>query len=337
MHNYVQTAQQFRETVLTELKFLPNSEKYCTLYTDPNTPKNGYFLLYERPGYYDFGIADYTIDHPFSIQFNNPQRLVRFGTVYKGTTEFQLDNEPVSSFKPSSFFVVEQGLKGKQIWSTGQHFHGAEITIYEDYFTDIIQPLLKTELDFDLFVKNYTYHYLPLEVISIMQTMQTLSNKNTLDPLQLESYILQCISIIIQTIEESPNNTFTNQLDYGKVQIGTDRYLHLNAQDIQSIQKAHDILSRQIEHPPTIETLSEMVLLHPQKLKAGFSHYYHMSIGEFTTSLRMSVAANLLCTTDLRIADIAQKVGYLYPSNFIKMFRQTFECTPLQYRNNSKK
>ena len=33
---------------------------------------------------------------------------------------------------------------------------------------------------------------------------------------------------------------------------------------------------------------------------------------------------------------IAQKVGYLYPSNFIKMFRQTFECTPLQYRNNSK-
>ena len=106
MHNYVQTAQQFRETVLTELKFLPNSEKYCTLYTDPNTPKNGYFLLYERPGYYDFGIADYTIDHPFSIQFNNPQRLVRFGTVYKGTTEFQLDNEPVSSFKPSSFFVV---------------------------------------------------------------------------------------------------------------------------------------------------------------------------------------------------------------------------------------
>ena len=184
MHNYVQTAQQFRETVLTELKFLPNSEKYCTLYTDPNTPKNGYFLLYERPGYYDFGIADYTIDHPFSIQFNNPQRLVRFGTVYKGTTEFQLDNEPVSSFKPSSFFVVEQGLKVKQIWITGQHFHGAEITIYEDYFTDIIQPLLKIELDFDLFVKNYTYHYLPLEVISIIQTMQTLSNKNTLDPLQ---------------------------------------------------------------------------------------------------------------------------------------------------------
>ena len=42
--------------------------------------------------------------------------------------------------------------------------------------------------------------------MSIIQSMQALSNKNALDPLQLESALLQCISIIIQTIEESPNN-----------------------------------------------------------------------------------------------------------------------------------
>ena len=82
----------------------------------------------------------------FTIHFDNPQRLVRLGTVYKGTTEFQLDNAPVSSFKPSSFFVVEQDLKGKQTWHQGQHFHGAEITIYEAYFNEVIQPLLKKEV-----------------------------------------------------------------------------------------------------------------------------------------------------------------------------------------------
>ena len=52
--------------------------------------------------------------------------------------------------------------------------------------------------------------------MSIIQSMQALSNKNALDPLQLESALLQCISIIIQTIEESPNNAFTHQLYYGK-------------------------------------------------------------------------------------------------------------------------
>lgn len=336
MHNYVKTVKEFRETVLAELNFTATQEKYCTLYSNKKNPKNGFFLLYERPGYYEFGIADYTIDHPFTIHFDNPQRLVRLGTVYKGTTEFQLDNAPVSSFKPSSFFVVEQDLKGKQTWHKGQHFHGAELTIYENYFNDIIQPLLKTEFNFDLFIKNYTYNYLPLEVMSIIQSMQALSNKNALDPLQLESALLQCISIIIQTVEQSPDNTFTNQLYYGKVKIGTDRYLHLSAQDIQSIQKAHDILTQQVENPPTIDKLSEMVLLNPQKLQTGFSHYYHQSIGDFITSLKMTLAANLLCTTDMRISDISQKVGYLYPSNFIKMFKQTYDCTPLQYRNHSK-
>ena len=61
-----------------------------------------------------------------------------------------------------------------------------------------------------------------------------------------------------------------------------------------------------------------------------------MSIGEFTTSLRMSVAANLLCTTDLRIAEIAQKVATYIRATLLKSFHKTFECL-LQYRNNSKK
>ena len=30
-----------------------------------------------------------------------------------------------------SFFVSEKGIKGKQTWRKGQHFHGAEITIYK--------------------------------------------------------------------------------------------------------------------------------------------------------------------------------------------------------------
>ena len=332
----VHSSEEFREAVLYELNFKAFQEKYCKIFKDIEHPENGYFLLYERPGYYEFGIADYTIPHHFTLNFDNPQRLVRFGTVHKGTTEFQIDNQPISSFKPSSFFVVEKDLKGKQNWTKGQHFHGAEITIYENYFNDVIRPLLKNDFDFERFATNYTYNYLPLEVMSILQTMQTLSNKNILDSLMLESCILQCISLIIQTVEESDDNTFTKQLHHGKVQIGKDRYLNLSARDIKSIQKAHDILTQNISNPPTIETLSEIVLLNPQKLKAGFSHQYHMSIGEFTTSLRMTLAANLLCTTDKSIADIATETGYLYSSNFIKMFKQTYECTPLQYRNNSR-
>ena len=100
----VHNPTEFRETVLRNLNFLPHQREYHVEYYDPQKPENGHFLFFERKGYYDFGIADYSIEHPFAIQFENPIPCIRFGTVYEGTTKFQLDNQPVSSFSPSSFY-----------------------------------------------------------------------------------------------------------------------------------------------------------------------------------------------------------------------------------------
>ena len=47
-----------------------------------------------------------------------------------------------------------------------------------------------------------------------------------------------------------------------------------------------------------------MVFLNQQKLKAGFSTKYHMSISQYTTSLRMAIAENLLSTTQLSVDEI---------------------------------
>jgi len=75
-----------------------------------------------------------------------------------------------------------------------------------------------------------------------------------------------------------------------------------------------------------------MVFLNEQKLKAGFSKHYHMSIGEYTNHIKMNIAANLLSTTDLSIEEISQKVGYNYSANFSNMFKKTYGKTPLKFR-----
>ena len=334
MH-FVQTPLEFRETVLQELGFLPTVHDYYTLYQNPEKPENGHYMLYERQGYYDFGIADYSIDHPFSIQFDNKDSLIRFGTVFEGTTKFQLENQPISSFSPSSFFVVERGIKGKQIWKRGQHFHGAEISIQKRYLEEIVSPLFPFDL-MSPFLENYTYHYLPLDMQAVLHRLTTLSEQGQLNPIHLESAILQCIAILAETIFHPTDNSFINQVSYERIKLGENRFLTLTPHDIRSIQKAHDILVSQIVSPPTIEMLSEELLINAQKLQVGFIHYYHMSIGEFSTSLKMSMASTLLCTTDKSIAEIAEEVGYLYPSNFIKKFKQTYSCTPLKYRQREK-
>lgn len=328
----VKSSEEFKSAVLNALSFSKYENENYTLYTNKKRPELGYFISYSREGYYNLGIADYTIPKNFSLSFNNPEHLVRFGLVYKGVTEFKLENSPVSSFTPSSFFVVEKDLKGEQHWKKGQHFHGTEITIYERYFTEVIKPNFPNIVDFETFIKNYTYIYLPLKIVEVIHDLQSLAHENSLNSLYLESKILECLGILINEVTKSPENAFTNQINYGNINIGTNRIIKLTSSDINAIQKAHDILEKNYVSPPNITALSKMVFLNEQKLKAGFSKHYHMSIGEYINHIKMTVAANLLSTTDLSVEDIASKVGYNYSANFSKMFKKTYGKTPLKFR-----
>ncbi|WP_238884061.1 AraC family transcriptional regulator [Clostridium sp. YIM B02551] len=328
----VRSSEEFKSVVLKKLNFGSFEDENYTLYTNKNRPELGYFISYSRKDYYDLGIADYTIPENFSLHFDNPELLMRFGLVYKGITEFKLENNPISSFTPSYFFVVEKDLKGHQTWKKGQHYHGIEITIREKYFTDIIKPNFPNIMDLQAFITNYTYTYLPMEIVRIIHQLQSLVNENSLNSIYLESKILECIAILNNEITKSSENAFTNQINYGNIYIGNDRIIKLTSSDIRAIQKAHDILSENYSNPPSIETLSKIVYLNEQKLKAGFSKHYHMSIGEYTNHIRMTIAANLLSTTDLSIENIANKVGYNYSANFSKMFKKTYGKTPLKFR-----
>ena len=326
------TTKEFQNKVLEYMTFTPHLMGHYTIYKNKEKPKLGFFIKYSRKGYYDFGIGDYTIPSNFLLSFDHKEKLIRFGTVYKGETNFQIEDSPLSSFSPSSFFVAERGLKGKQAWKKGQHFHGAEITIYKKYFDEIINPNFPSTMSFDSFIINYTYHYLPLEIATIIQNLRNLAEINELSLLYLESKILECIALINKEIDSSSKNVFANQLNYGEIKIGKDRYVTLTASDASAIQKAHEILTKEACNPPTIKSLSKMVFLNEQKLKAGFSAKYHMSISQYTTSIRMAIAENLLSTTQLSVEEIAKLVGYNYSGNFIKMFKKVHGKTPLEFR-----
>lgn len=324
----------FRTLVLKNLSFNQYKETYYSLYTNKERPELGYLLNYCRPDYYNLDLADFTIPKDFSLNFNNKILSMRFGLVYEGITEFKLQNSPIASFTPSSFFVIEKDIKGQQNWKKGQHYHGTEITIYERYFNEVIKPIFPTALNFHSILQNYTYVYLPLEITNIIQKLESLANENLLTSLYLEAKILECIAILMNEIIKTPENAFTNQIDYGSITIGQNRTIKLTSSDIHAIQKAHDILLNNYTNPPSISILSKIVFLNEQKLKAGFSKQYHMSIGAYINHVKMTVAANLLCTTDLSIECIALEVGYNYSANFSKMFKRIYGMTPLKFRKS---
>lgn len=326
--------EKFQIQLLKQLQLHKKKTANSALYTNPAHPNFGRIYIYEREDCYTLMIGDYTIPEDFSLAFDLDKTLIHFGNFHTGTTLYQIKGNPLSNSMPCSFFVVEQNLHGVQHWKKGDHYYGIEIIVQEAYLHDLCKSLLP---DLDLlsnFQPNYAYRYLPEPVYHVLEEMSKLGKENRLSPLMLESKILECLAYLHQEVCSDIDNGFLNQLDYGKIQIGKNRFIHLTVSDIRAVQDAHDIIRLNPVNPPTIVQLAATVGISAQKLKAVFYHHYHMTIGAYITSIRMSSAARLLTTTQMPVQDIARQVGYQQSSNFARMFRKTYGQTPGQFRHN---
>lgn len=59
------------------------------------------------------------------------------------------------------------------------------------------------------------------------------------------------------------------------------------------------------------------------------------SFSDLVTNIRMQQGQNLLLNTQMRIADISDRLGYKNPETFIRCFTRIYHITPSQYRNQA--
>jgi AraC-like DNA-binding protein len=85
--------------------------------------------------------------------------------------------------------------------------------------------------------------------------------------------------------------------------------------------------------PLTLQALCAKSRMNRNKLHFGFKQQFGASIHEYQTELRMQEALQLLRTTELPIADIAERTGYPEPTNFTAAFKKHFASLPRDMRN----
>ncbi len=73
----------------------------------------------------------------------------------------------------------------------------------------------------------------------------------------------------------------------------------------------------------------------PHYFSALFRKETGQCLTDFITELRLNYARTLLVNTELPIAVIGQKGGFGSQSNFLRLFKQHFGCTPTQYRKKT--
>lgn len=320
--------ERFKKEIIRELGFKKNEEKFFTIYKDDNSD-NGYIKEYRKDDEYEIIIAEYKIKDDFSISFETDEKLLRFGIVYSGTTNFEILDSQESSFKPSSFIVLEENIKGVQHWKKGQYFKGVEITVYQKFMDYIVNRIGNPDIE-EKFEINHTYKHIPVELVSAINRVIQMDKDNTLNEYNLEAMILNFIGIIK---EEGDRYIHKNDSEdkYGEIIVG-NRRIKLDRDDYTTICRVKEFLRENFVHPPTIEAIGYKFFISVQKLVYGFKYYFNMTIGDFISLQRMNRAVWMLCNTSKSIDDISESVGYDHTSNFIRRFKKKYNLTPLKYR-----
>ena len=72
----------------------------------------------------------------------------------------------------------------------------------------------------------------------------------------------------------------------------------------------------------------------PEYLGTLFHREVGMSFSTYIRNVRIDKAKELLCGTQLKLYEIAEKTGYSDPKYFSKVFREATGLTPAEYRKN---
>lgn len=104
---------------------------------------------------------------------------------------------------------------------------------------------------------------------------------------------------------------------------------------VEKIKAIQALLTQDLTKNYTIEELSERFDIALTPLKNCFKTVYGSPIFSYMRTYRMNYAASLLKSDrSLKVAEIAQLVGYDSPSKFASAFHQTMGKTPLEYRKS---
>lgn len=105
----------------------------------------------------------------------------------------------------------------------------------------------------------------------------------------------------------------------------------LQADDIDRIHYARDILHQRLVQPPSLLELARLVELNDYKLKIGFQQVFGTTVFGYLTQQRMNKARQLLAQQQ-SVTSVAIAVGYTSPTAFSSAFKRVIGVSPKRYQ-----
>ncbi|MGM3306413.1 helix-turn-helix transcriptional regulator [Anabaena sp. WFMT] len=110
----------------------------------------------------------------------------------------------------------------------------------------------------------------------------------------------------------------------------------LNAEDIERIHYASEILLTRLDQPPSLMELARMVGINDNKLKVGFKQVFETTVFGYLHDCRMERSRQMLAAGKLTVTETAKAVGFANRGYFAASFRRKFGVNPGIYLNEKR-
>ncbi|MFA4868357.1 MAG: AraC family transcriptional regulator [Pedobacter sp.] len=101
---------------------------------------------------------------------------------------------------------------------------------------------------------------------------------------------------------------------------------------LRRLSVARDYMISNYKERIQLDKIAQTSCLSVNHLLRTFKQAYQLSPHQFLTKVRLHQAKHLLKNTDYPVSEIVDIVGFECPSSFIRLFRNSFNVTPGQYR-----
>lgn len=112
-------------------------------------------------------------------------------------------------------------------------------------------------------------------------------------------------------------------------------YHHYASGGEQAIEVALQYIRAHYGEELTLEKAASLVYLNPVYFSQLFKQKTGKGFKEYITHLRLERAMELLRDSELKVGDIAERVGYPDVRHFSQIFRKKTGCTPSEYRQHA--
>jgi len=258
---------------------------------------------------YNFNTRKKGLSIQFHFVFSGP---VVF-SILKGTYRLPIDeNESLFFFNPKNIIPINVSIKpGMKMLS---------ILFSLDALHDIIDD---ESIDFTFLnpknVKKKLYEKRKMSINEILIIKEIFNKKveNKFDKLFIKAKIMEFLSYYFNQVE------------------GINKCLSLKDEKIvERIKKAKQIMIDNIDEPPSVEELAELVDLPINVFKNSFKAFYGAPVYKYLLNYKMDLARQLLLSRQYSVKEIAYKMGYSAPTHFVVAFKNKFGVTPKKYIKN---